>query len=104
MDREAWRTTVHEVAVRQDLVTKNNNNGVVNTVPAEETETNQVGKRLPSGRSGSDGGVDIIPAAAQCAQLPVESDVGVRRGRNNSRQVLRGRSGERALSSKALKE
>lgn len=42
-------------------------------------------------------GVDIIPAAEQCAQLPVESDVGVRKGRDNSRQVLRGRSGARAL-------
>lgn len=41
--------------------------------------------------------MDIIPTAAQCAQLPVESNVEVRRGRNNSRRVLRGRSGERAL-------
>lgn len=78
-------------------MTENNNNGVVNTVPAEETEMKEVGKHLPSGCSGSGGVWTLYPWLRSVPGFWLRATLGVRRRRDNSRQVLRGQSGVRAL-------
>ena len=78
MDREAWRTTVHEVTKSQIGLSdeKQQQQWCGEYSSREETEMNQVGKHRPSGHAGSCGVWTLYPQLSSVPSFRLRAMLG----------------------------